>query len=125
MFWKLPIVGNIFKFITGTADKLIPDKNAREKFIAEFKDKMIGLQASIIIAEAQGNWFQRSWRPIGALTCFLIILNSYLVAPYLRAIFGDRIPDFVISGQMWAFFTAFLTAYGIGRSYEKTKTKEK
>ena len=132
MIWKLPIIKDIFNGISGIANKLIPDKDKRIEFEAqlnqkliEFEGAMIKYMKEIIVAEATGNWFQRSWRPIGALSCFAIMINAELIAPYLRSILGDRIPQFAVRPEMWAFFTAFLTTYGIGRSYEKSKKREK
>jgi len=126
MFLGLPIIKDIFGAVSKVADKLIPDKNKREQFKAVLNEKLLELQfkiTDIMANETNGNWFQRSWRPLTALIFVFIIVNAKLISPYLRAFFPE-IPQFEISPTEWGLYTAFLTSYGIGRSYEKSKKKE-
>ena len=63
--------GNVIKEIGGIIDNLFTNDEerleAKNKIIQVLKEKELELQkmqTDIIIAEAKGNWLQRSWRPI-------------------------------------------------------------
>jgi len=72
-------------------DDLVPDKDLANQ-----------LKGEIIKAESSGNWMQRSWRPITALSFVAIIFNYYLIVPYLIALGLDisvpEVPAIVWSG---------------------------
>ena len=76
------------------------------------------MQTDIILAEAKGNWLQRSWRPILMLsfgfiiiyTKFISQLSSHLVTPELE-------PEF------WNLLDIGIGGYVIGRSAEKIADK--
>lgn len=66
------------------------------------------LQSQIIIAEAQGNWLQRSWRPICMFTfLILIIFDSFKLLPN------------PLTPEIWDILKIGLGGYVVGRSAEK------
>ena len=100
--------------------KLIPDPAAR----AEAQVKLLAMQQSgelaelnaavaVIVAEASGNWLQRSWRPLMMLTFTGLIVARWLgyAAPNLQ-------PDEYL--KLWDIVQLGIGGYVIGRSVEKT-----
>ena len=76
-------------------------------------------QASVIIAEAQGeSWLQRNWRPILMLTFTTIIAWQYLVHPIISA-FVPLLPQVAIAPEMWDLLKIGVGGYIVGRSAEK------
>lgn len=99
--------------------KLIPDPAARAdaqlKLLAmQQAGDLAGLQAavSIIVAEASGNWLQRSWRPLMMLTFTGLIVARWLgwTAPNLSPAEYDH---------LWSIVELGIGGYVIGRSVEK------
>ena len=78
--------GSVVKDLMSGLDKLFTSKE--EKILAENAIKQIlvqkqleleKMQTEIIIAEAKGNWLQRSWRPILMLAFgFIVIFVKFL-----------------------------------------------
>lgn len=73
----------------------------------EYEQKIIEVQGSVIVAEAQSkSWITRSWRPITMLTfVFLIVYSTFT---------GLVIPE-----DLWTVIKLGLGGYVIGRSAEK------
>jgi hypothetical protein len=84
-------------------DDLVPDKDLARQ-----------LKAEIVTLEAQGNWIQRAWRPIGALAFIFVIvvlvLNNYFILPYLGK---DAVS---IPTMVWSGMFGFISGYGVVRS---------
>lgn len=100
--------------------KLIPDPEQRaaaqlKLFELHQGGQLAELQAavSIIVAEASGNWLQRSWRPVMMLTFATLIVARWMgwTAPNLA-------PDEY--GRLWDIVQLGIGGYVIGRSVEKT-----
>ena len=78
-----PLVGIAGSVMDGLDDLFTSDEErlaARNKIMQVLKEKELELQklqTDIIIAEAKGNWLQRSWRPLLMLSFGFIII--YLV----------------------------------------------
>lgn len=115
----------VFKQVGDVVDSLFTSEeerlNARSKIFKVLQDAQLELQkmqTEIIIAEAKGNWLQRSWRPILMLsfgfiiiyTKFISQLSTYLVTPELE-------PEF------WSLLEIGIGGYVIGRSGEKIVDK--
>lgn len=103
-------------------------RNAFEKMQVELISKMVGhsetlieAQKAIIIAEAQGSWLQRNWRPLLMLGIVFMLMNNYVLVPYLSAIFGWSVL-LEIPVEMWNLLTYGLGGYVGGRSLEKIMT---
>ena len=70
-------------------------------------------QASVIRMEAQGNWLQKSWRPLVMLCfTFIILLGVFIPIPLLDD-----------SSEFWNLLEIGLGGYVIGRSVEKVTGK--
>ena len=80
--------GNVIKEIGGIIDNLfttdeerLEAKNKIFKVIQEKELELQKMQTDIIIAEAKGNWLQRSWRPILMLAFGFIVIYVKFLAP--------------------------------------------
>ena len=111
--------------VTGLLDKFIEDKDQKAKLahdIATMSDKHaqeIALaQIEVNKAEAQGNWFQSSWRPLIGWICGLSLAINYMVSP-MCAGFGIVIPQADMSVMMPLLF-GMLGISGL-RSFDKYK----
>ena len=71
------------------------------------------MQTDIIIAEAKGNWLQRSWRPILMLSFGFIVIYVKFIAP----LFGFTIPP--LENEFWDLLQLGIGGYVVGRSAEK------
>ena len=103
-------------------DKFVQDKDLAQKLKAEMTVaamngdlKELEAQVSIITTEAQGNWLQRSWRPL-TMVWFSILLGMYW--------FGFA-PDYLIDNpatvdQLFGLLKLGIGGYVLGRSVEKS-----
>ena len=94
--------GNVLKDLLGGLDKLFTSKEEKIKAEALIKEIILSkqlelqrMQADIIIAEAKGNWLQRSWRPILMLAFGFIVIYVKFIAP----LFDLRIPE--LENEFW------------------------
>lgn len=105
---------------------LIPDENKRRELEHAFNSALMENQfalekaaADIIKTEAQSKWALAAvWRPLLMLSLVAIIVNNYILAPYLKAIFDWAVvlnpPE-----QLWTLLTIGVGGYVVGRSGEK------
>ena len=103
-------------------DKFVQDKDLAQKLKAEMtvaamngELKELEAQVSIITTEAQGNWLQRSWRPL-TMVWFSVLLGMYW--------FGFA-PDYLIDNpatvdQLFGLLKLGIGGYVLGRSVEKS-----
>jgi hypothetical protein len=82
-----------------------------------------GVNGQLLInqKEAEGTWFQSSWRPCIGWVGAIALLNNYILIPYLSVLFNVDIPSIDIEGLYPLIFG--LLGFGAFRSYEKVKTK--
>jgi len=73
------------------------------------------LQSSIITTEIQGNFLQRSWRPILMLSIVFIVVNNYIMFPY----FPNTFEVLELPEHLWTLLEIGLGGYVVGRSAEK------
>ena len=116
--------GNVIKEVGNIIDNLFTNDeeriNAKNKIIKVLKEKELELQkmqTDIIIAEAKGNWLQRSWRPILMLSFGFIVIYVKFIAP----LFDLRIPE--LENEFWNLLQLGIGGYVIGRSAEKISEK--
>ncbi|NDG52013.1 MAG: hypothetical protein EBY39_03155 [Flavobacteriia bacterium] len=110
------VIGEIGKVIDNlfTSDEeRIKAKNEVFKVLKEQQLELQRLQTEIIVAEAQGNWLQRSWRPILMLAFGFIVIYVKFVAP----LFGLPIPE--LENEFWNLLQIGIGGYVIGRTGEK------
>ncbi len=111
--------------VTGLLDKFIEDKDQKARLahdlatMAERHGQEIALQQiEVLKADAKGNWFQSSWRPLIGWICGLSLGINYMVSPIMAG-FGVTIPQADMSVMMPLMF-GMLGISGM-RSYDKHK----
>ena len=113
--------------ITSIIDKIIPDPAQRDKAKIELlalqqngQLKEMEVAMSAIVAEANGqSALQRNWRPVTML-CFVgIIVNNYMIYPYL-SLFWSAAPLLPVPQDLWELIKIGLGGYVIGRTVEKS-----
>ena len=112
--------GSVIKDLLGGLDKLFTSKEEKIKAESIIKQILIEkqlelqqMQTDVIIAEAKGNWLQRSWRPILMLSFGFIVIYVKFIAP----VFGFTIPELEI--EFWELLKIGIGGYVVGRSAEK------
>lgn len=107
-------------------DKIWPDAGEREKAKAKLAElaaqgDLAELQGrlKVMLAEMNGNWLQRSWRPILMLTIVAIVANNYLIYPYV-SLFWTKAPVLELPEKLWSLMQIGLGGYVVGRSVEKS-----
>jgi len=112
--------GTVVKDLMSGLDKLFTSKE--EKILAENAIKQIlvqkqlelqKMQTEIIVSESNGNWLQRSWRPILMLAFGFIVIYVKFLAP----LFDFRIPE--LENEFWNLLQLGIGGYVVGRSAEK------
>ena len=120
------IVGTLVGPVTGLLDKVIEDKDAKNKLaheIATMADKEAAknalAQIELNTAAAKGNWFQSSWRPLCGYVCVSGLAVNFLVSPIASG-FGFMIPQ----ADMGVMLPVLAGMLGLGtlRTFEKTKS---
>ena len=111
--------------------KFIEDKDTKNKLaheistMAEKHAQALALeQIKVNQAEAKGNWFQSSWRPLIGWICGFSLAINYMVSPILAG-FGIIIPQADMSVMMPLLF-GMLGISGLRSfdKYKKTDTKK-
>jgi hypothetical protein len=95
--------------ITNEGEKLQAKEKLTEIVLSSL-NKLQEMQKEIVMAETQGNWLQRSWRPIVMLT-FTVIVVVGVFKPDLTYLADDS--------QFWGLLKLGLGGYVIGRTAEK------
>lgn len=122
----LPFIGDAIAGISNLAGKFIEDKDKKNEFIAQAEqqmrqldNKVVSYQRDIIVAEAKSqSYLARNWRPIMMLSFVAVIINNYMLAPYLK-MFGVPYAVMEIPPDMWDLLKLGISGYIVGRSAEK------
>ena len=121
----MSILGSLLGPATELLDKVIPDADEKNRIAFELStmadrhvQEQLQGQLEINKAEAKGNWFQSSWRPLAGYTCVLGLMVNFLIAP-IAAGFGVAIPQ-ADSSVMMPLLLGLLGLSG-GRSFERVK----
>ena len=93
--------------------KKILAENAIKQILIEKELELQRMQTEIIVAEAKGNWIQRSWRPILMLAFGFIVIYVKFLAP----LFDLTIPE--LENEFWNLLQIGIGGYVIGRTGEK------
>ena len=117
---------NIISAVAPLIGKWFDNEADAEKFKAELtekllqnEDKLMEAKRDIIVAEAQGeSWLQRNWRPVLMLSIVAIVVNNYLIAPYVQA-FGGMAIQLDLPDSLFTLMTVGVGGYVAGRSGEK------
>ena len=111
--------------------KFVKDKDLQQKLshdiatMAEKHAQQLALQQiEVNKAEAKGNWFQSSWRPLIGWICGLSLAINYMVSPIMAG-FGIVIPQADMTVMMPLLF-GMLGVSGLRSfdKYKKTDTKK-
>jgi len=85
--------------VTSLLDKWIPDATEKQKIAYELStlserhaQELAVAQIKLNTAEAKGNWFQSSWRPLCGYICVASLAVNFLISP-MAAGFGIDIPQ--------------------------------
>jgi hypothetical protein len=123
MIWNL--IGTIGGKVLDIVDDVVEDKDAAnnlkfqiQKQLIETKSSELEAQAKIVLAEAQGSWLQRNWRPL-----LMVTFAGLVVAHW----FGFTAPDIPESVQnsLLNIVMVGVGGYVMGRSAEKVADKWK
>jgi hypothetical protein len=84
-------------------------KNELSKIVLDNLKDLSNARKDVLITELQGNWLQRSWRPIVMMTFAGVVLIAAFYPVELHAV-----PE-----KFWTLLTVGLGGYVAGRSLEK------
>ena len=115
-FFGANVIGDIGKVIDNLFTSDEERIQARNKIMQVLKEKELELQkmqTDVIIAEAKGNWIQRSWRPLLMLSFGFIVIYNKFAAP----LFGWPIP--ILEEEFWTLLQIGIGGYVVGRTGEK------
>jgi hypothetical protein len=125
------VIDKLIEPVSGLLGKVIQDKDQAAKLAHEIAtmgekhaQEQIMAQLEILKADAKGNWFQASWRPLIGWICGISLGINYMIAPIAMG-FGVEIPQ----ADMSVMMPLLLGMLGIGgmRSFDKlnkTDTKK-
>ena len=118
------LTGNVLKEIGKVIDNIFTNdeerlqaKNELTRIIQSKELELQKMQTEVIVAEANGNWLQRSWRPILMLAFGFIVIYVKFIAP----LFGFTIPE--LEEDFWNLLQIGIGGYVVGRSAEKIADK--
>jgi hypothetical protein len=123
MIWNL--IGTIGGKVLDIVDDVVGDKDAANKLkfqiqkqLLESKGTELEAQAKIVLAEAQGSWLQRNWRPM------LMVTFAGLVVAHWFGFTAENIPESV-QNSLLNIVMVGVGGYVAGRSAEKVADKWK
>lgn len=116
-------VGKIFDSVL---DKFVDDKSERNRLKAEINQALIDAEQKVVLkasenvkAEIQGDsWLQRNWRPLLMVSIVAILVNNYILFPYL-SLFTDKVVVLDLPHDLFTLLTVGVGGYVVGRSAEK------
>ena len=137
-----PIIG-VLGALSGIIEKIIPDPAAAAEVklrLAELAAKGEGdvlaanlqiplAQVGLNTAEAQGNWFQKGWRPFVGWTCGAAFAYNFVVLPLLvftaTVLFGVEPKLMPPSLDLATMLPVLFGMLGLGgmRSFERSQGK--
>ena len=127
----MSILGSLLEPATKILDKVIEDKDQKNALAHEIAtmaerhaQELAKGQLEVNKAEAKGNWFQSSWRPLIGWICGLSLAINYMVSPIMAG-FGVDIPQADMTVMMPLLF-GMLGISGLRSfdKYKKTDTKK-
>lgn len=119
---KRKLIDSIGSAIEKTGEAFDKNFTSKEEFLnclQEIQLKLLDVKEAILLQEAQGNFIQRSWRPILMLSFGSIIIYTKFFAPLFSLPTPELEPEF------WELLKLGMGGYIIGRSVEKTASSVK
>ena len=106
----------IDKLVVNDKDRL-EAKSKLASVLLESMNRLYDAQRDVLVAEIQGNWLQKSWRPILALSFGFIVIYAHFIAP----LFSLNTP--VLHDRFWDLLSLMIGGYVAGRTAEKIVSK--
>jgi hypothetical protein len=94
-------------------DQLVTDKDKAAELKQEIEKIAYTNVANILVADAQGNWLQRSWRPV-----IMLVFTMLIVAHWFGFTAQNLTEDMVLS--LLSIIQVCMGVYFAGRTVEKT-----
>lgn len=124
-----PFLGPILDIVR----RVVPDPAEQDRMERELRQaaaeadaRLAEAQAGVIAAEAEGNWLQRSWRPIFMWLCMGLLVWHAVALPVLAAVLGVPLGEVVgldhVPEGLWTLLVIGMGGYIGGRSVEKIFT---
>jgi len=105
----LDSAGSIIDNLTTTDEEKHAAKERLSLIVFDALNEAMKLQTEVLKTEMQGNWLQKSWRPLVMLTfTAMIVFGAFKEIPYLES-----------SSPFWQLLELGLGGYVIGRTVEK------
>lgn len=115
-------------------DRVIPDPKEAARLKADLQTAAIEAdtalvqgQAQVITAEAEGNWLQRSWRPVLMYFLMFIIGFHMIIVPPLAVVLDVPMIELVglssVPREVWTLLIVGMGGYIGGRTLEKVMGK--
>lgn len=129
---KTALPQKILGFVFDIVEKVVDNKDqagdikGRLKMLAE-ENKLQELNeiSKIVLAEVKSDhWLQKSWRPILMLSLMGIVINAYIIIPYLNMFLTQKI-ILPLPEAFFELLTFGVGGYVIGRSLENKVKKIK
>ena len=117
MIWNL--IGSIGGKVLDIVDDVVEDKDEANRVkleiqrqLIENKSSELEASAKIVLAEAQGSWLQRNWRPL------LMVTFAGLIVAHWFGLTAPNIPESV-QNSLLNIVMVGVGGYVVGRSGEK------
>ncbi len=107
-------IGNVIDKIGTSGDSLFTNKEELQSKLNEIKRDLTFAQKEVRLAEAHGNWMQRSWRPLAGLVFAIILIYNFVVANIFSLNITELTPEY------WNTFSVILGVFGLTRGIEKS-----
>ena len=104
--------GLVDKFVTTDQERL-QMKQELLNVVVDYGDAQLKAQSEVLTTEMQGNWLQKSWRPILMLAFGFIIIYEYFISKVFN------LPTVALPENFWNLLELGMGGYVIGRSAEK------
>lgn len=86
----------------------------------EYEQKNMEQRVAVIKAEANSEHkLAAVWRPITMLGFLVVVMNNYVVAPYIQLFFDVKLPILEIGDEMWSLLQIGIGGYVASRGIEK------
>lgn len=125
----LPVLDAALRIGSQVIERLWPDPTEQEKaklallqLQQEGALREIEASMQVVVAEAKSeHWLTATWRPITMLSFVAIVVNNYILAPYIDLFFSaDIVLD--LPPSMWDLIQIGLGGYVFSRGAEKVVT---
>jgi hypothetical protein len=126
------MIGRLIERIIGPVSDLlseaIEDPDKRAELESRIRLSLLSHEASlveasrdVVVAEANSeSWLARNWRPITMLSFVAILVNNFIVVPWLQAFGVETVAVLDMPDAFFTLLTVGVGGYVVGRSLEKT-----